>query len=136
MENKTRDSAGEKFVKPAPGLDRWLAAFKNTADGFRYGIREEAAIREELLLMCLGVPAAIWLAPSIPWLLAMISSLLLLIIVEALNTAIEITLDRVSLEMHPKTKAAKDLGSMSVFLALVLVLLVWAGALAMLLISQ
>ena len=121
-------SVPDTFVKPKPGLARWLSAIRNTRDGFIYGLSKEAAIREEFLLLLLGVPLAVWIAPSIHWLLAMVLSLLVLILVETLNTAIEITLDRISIEINPKTKAAKDLGSLAVFITLTIVVLVWLCA--------
>jgi diacylglycerol kinase (ATP) len=116
------------FIKSKAGLSRWLAACRNTSQGLAYGLKNEAAIREELLVLFFAVPLALILVDSPGWRLAMIVSLLVLLAVEALNTAIEITLDKISTELSTATRAAKDLGSMAVFCLLLTTVLIWTTA--------
>jgi diacylglycerol kinase (ATP) len=86
----------------------------------------EDAFRQELLLAAVLVPLALLLSPNGAGLALMIGSLLLVLIVELLNSAIEAVVDRVSLEQHPLAKRAKDIGSAAVLLALLNVGVVWA----------
>lgn len=125
---KKETPEGVHFTKPKAGLSRWLAAFGNTYQGIIYGLKNEAAIREELIFLFVAIPLALFLVDSPGWRLAMIVSILLLLAVEALNTAIEITLDKISTKFSSATKAAKDLGSMAVFCMLLTTVLIWITA--------
>lgn len=118
----------EQFEKPKAGPMRWLNAFKNTSNGFVYALKNEAAIREEFLLLIVAIPLVFFVSDELHWRIAMLASIQLLIVVEVLNTAIELTLDRISLDMNHMTKLAKDLGSLAVFMAITLALVVWVGA--------
>jgi diacylglycerol kinase (ATP) len=89
--------------------------------------RREAAFRQELALAAVLVPAALLLPFSAVERVLLIGSLLLVLIVELLNSAIEATVDRVSLDDHPMAARAKDLGSAAVMLTLALALITWAG---------
>jgi diacylglycerol kinase (ATP) len=89
--------------------------------------RREAAFRQELALAAVLVPAALLLPFSAVERVLLIGSLLLVLIVELLNSAIEATVDRISLDDHPMAARAKDLGSAAVMLTLALVLITWAG---------
>ena len=88
----------------------------------------EAALREELILLCIGIPAGLFLAPSVGWYVAMIGVLLLVLAIELLNTGIEILCDHVTPEFHPTIGVVKDVGSAAVFCGLCFAVLVWAGA--------
>lgn len=112
--------------KSRSGSKRVFSALLYSIAGFRTAWRSEHAFRQELLL---AVPAAlIALLMPIPALqkLALIAVLVLVLVVELINSAIEAVVDRVSFESHPLSKNAKDLGSAAVFLALSLAAATWA----------
>jgi diacylglycerol kinase (ATP) len=116
----------ESAHKSKGGLQRiWRATFYSV-DGFRAALKHEHAFRQELLLCALLLPLALWL-PLLPMERAMlIVSLLIVLIIELLNSAIEAVVDRVSLENHELSKRAKDFGSAAVFLSLTIVVVAWA----------
>jgi diacylglycerol kinase (ATP) len=112
--------------KGKTGLPRvWNALFYSMA-GFRAAFRHEDAFRQEVILACVLVPAAFFLADTAIARALMIGSVLLVLLVELLNSAIEATVDRISLENHQLAKRAKDIGSAAVFVSLVNVIVVWA----------
>lgn len=113
------------FQKPKPGLDRWVAAFRNSRNGFLFACKHEAAFREELIVILLSIPLAFVVAINLIHACVLIGGLIFLLIVEVLNSAIEVTVDRISLEMHILSGAAKDLGSLAVMLAITLNLVLW-----------
>ena len=108
------------------GLMRVIKACGYTRDGLVATFKSEAAFRQELLLAVILLPLACWLAPSRVDLALMIASVLLVLVVELLNSAIECVVDRFGPERHPLSKQAKDAGSAAVFIALVIVGVVWA----------
>lgn len=119
-------------VKPAEsphkgktGFRRVLNAFYYSADGLRAALRHEDAFRQETALAVLLMPAALFMPVSGTGKALMIASVLLVLIVELLNSAVEATVDRVSLENHALAKRAKDMGSAAVMLAMFNVLIVW-----------
>ena len=93
--------------------------------GFRAAIKHEAAFRQELLLAIILVPAAFWLTSNPVHLMAMIGSIILVLIVEILNSAIEAVVDRTGDEPHKLSGRAKDMGSAAVFLAMLNVVVMW-----------
>ena len=106
-------------------MKRIIAAFKNSMAGLLAAFKNEAAFREEAILAFIMIPLAFFLAPDALWLVLMVSSVMLVLIVELLNTGIEAAIDRISEEIHPLSKIAKDVGSAAVFLALLLTGFVW-----------
>ncbi len=94
-------------------------------DGLRFAWRSEEAFRIEVCLSLLLVPLAFGLEPSGVGRALLIGSWVWVIVVELLNTALEKTVDRLSLERHPLSKSIKDLGSAAVGLSLVLALVTW-----------
>ncbi len=110
-------------------MSRLWKAFLNTLYGLGWALRHEQAIREEFAALALALPASLFVAASAGWWLALIGSLLALIIVELLNTAIEKLSDHVTPEHSQAIKIVKDLGSAAVFVALCLTCLVWVAAL-------
>ena len=116
--------------KGRTGLRRLLNAFGYSLDGFRAAYRHEDAFRQETLLAALLIPLALWLPVAAPGKALMIASVLLVLVVELLNSAIEATVDRISLENHDLAKRAKDIGSSAVLVSLVNVLVVWGLLLA------
>lgn len=113
------------FEKPKPGFSRWLGAVKNSYDGLIYALKNEAAVREECIVLLVATPLAFYVAHSALLTLLLILSVVFVLIVEILNSALEATLDRVSLDIHPLVKAAKDLGSLAVNLAILSAIAVW-----------
>jgi len=115
----------ESPYKGKTGLVRLWNAFGYSLAGFRAAYKHEDAFRQEVLLAALLIPAALWLPVSYLGKALMIASVLLVIIVELVNSAIEATVDRISLENHDLAKRAKDIGSSAVLVSLVNVVVVW-----------
>lgn len=111
------------------GLARLIDANRYSMRGLRAAWTHEEGFRTECLLMLLLVPLAIWLARTPVEFLLLVGSCALVMLAEIINSAIEAVVDRVSLDQHPLSGQAKDLGSAAVFICMMLVLLVW-GTLA------
>jgi len=112
--------------KGKTGLARVVNAAGYSWAGLRSAFKHEDAFRQELFLLVPLLPLAIYLGDSGIERALMIGSLLLVLIVELLNSAVEAAVDRVSLERHPLIKRAKDMGSAAVMIALLNVVMVWA----------
>jgi diacylglycerol kinase (ATP) len=110
-------------------MTRLWKAFLNTLNGLGWALRHEQAIREEFAALALGLPVSFFLAAGIGWWLALIGSLLMLIVTELLNTAVEKLSDHVTPEHSQAIKIVKDLGSAAVFFAFLLAFAIWAAAL-------
>ncbi|MBI3527681.1 MAG: diacylglycerol kinase [Betaproteobacteria bacterium] len=111
--------------KGKTGLRRvWNAMFYSIA-GLKAAYRHEDAFRQEVLLAALLIPLALFLPASGLGKALMITSVLLVLIVELLNSAVEATVDRVSLEHHRLAKRAKDIGSAAVMMSLANVAVIW-----------
>jgi diacylglycerol kinase (ATP) len=111
--------------KGKTGLKRVWNALFYSLEGFKAAWRHEDAFRQESMLAFVLIPLAFFLADA-PFARAlMIASVLLVLIVELINSAIEATVDRISLENHQLAKRAKDIGSAAVLIALINVLVVW-----------
>ncbi|MES2636472.1 MAG: diacylglycerol kinase [Pseudomonadota bacterium] len=115
----------ESPFKGRTGLRRLLNAFGYSLDGFKAAYKHEDAFRQEVLLAAIFIPLAFYLEQAVLNRTLMIGSILLLLIVELLNSAIEAVVDRVSIERHELAKRAKDIGSAAVFIALVNVVIIW-----------
>ena len=87
-------------------MERVWRAFFHSLDGLKSAWRDEAAFREEVILSIILIPSAIYLAPNDISLILMIGSVLLVLIVELVNTAVEAAIDRIGLEIHPLSKKA------------------------------
>jgi diacylglycerol kinase (ATP) len=107
------------------GLKRILRAFASSAKGLVGAFREEAAFRQELLFACVTLPLGIWLGHTGVERALLAAPVLLVLIVELLNSAIEATVDRIGLERHVLAGLAKDIGSAAVLLSFILVAVVW-----------
>lgn len=117
---------GESPFKGKTGLVRLWNAFHYSLAGLRAAYRHEDAFRQEVLLAALLIPLALLIPVSGIARALMIASVLLVLIVELLNSAIEAAVDRISLENHLLAKRAKDIGSAAVFISLLNVAVVWA----------
>ena len=111
--------------KGETGIRRIISAARNSLAGLAAALRHEDAFRQELILAAILIPLGFFLGVNGVERALLVGSVLLVLIVELLNTAIEATVDRVSLEVHPLAKRAKDLGSAAVMLSLVLAASVW-----------
>ncbi len=107
------------------GLTRAWHAAKNSWCGIVYAFKEESAFRQELTLMILLMPIAIFLPISHFEKAILVSSLILVLVVELLNSSVEAAIDRISFEHHDLSKRAKDFGSAAVMLALLISALLW-----------
>lgn len=115
----------ESPFKGKTGLTRVWNAFRYSIDGLRAAYQCEDAFRQEVWLAAVLLPLALLLPVSGLARAMMIGSVLLVLVAELLNSAIEATVDRVGLERHRLAKRAKDIGSAAVLVALLNVALVW-----------
>ena len=115
--------------KSKSGFKRIFSAIFNSLDGLRTAWRIEHAFRQELGVAIPGVVVALLLPVSTLERVALIAVLILMLITELVNSAIEAVVDRISLDHHELSKNAKDLGSAAVMLAVILAVLTWAAIL-------
>ena len=107
-------------------IRRLIRAFRYSFSGLRDAFVGEAAFRQEVLLVLILLPVAVWMGEDNVERALMIGSLLVVLIVELVNTAIETAIDRIGMEVNDLSRRAKDLGSAAVFLSLILAGVVWA----------
>lgn len=115
--------------KRRTGIDRVMHAAEYSIDGLRSAYRSESAFRQEFWLAVALVPLAFWLGRGWVEVALLAGSVILVLIVELLNSAIEAAIDRISFELHDLSKRAKDIGSAAVFLSLLLCAGIWCAAL-------
>ncbi|MFN0304774.1 MAG: diacylglycerol kinase [Burkholderiales bacterium] len=115
----------ESPFKGKTGLIRIWNALHYSIAGLRAAYRHEDAFRQEVWLAMVLIPVALYLGPNGLARAAMIGSVLLVLMVELLNSAIEAAVDRISLDRHQLAKRAKDIGSAAVLIALIDVAVVW-----------
>lgn len=111
--------------KSKSGLGRILPAAGYAWEGLKAAYRNEHAFRQEVVVVAIGTVIALMLSVSGFQKLLLIGSMLFVLIVELFNSAIEAIVDRVSLERHPLSKAAKDMGSAAVMLAVMFSTAAW-----------
>lgn len=107
------------------GLTRAWHAAKNSWCGMVYAYKEESAFRQELTLLAVLTPIALWIPVSPIEKCALITSLVFVLVVELLNSSVEAAIDRISFDHHDLSKRAKDFGSAAVMLTLVIAALLW-----------
>ncbi|GIT84621.1 diacylglycerol kinase [Acinetobacter seohaensis] len=115
--------------KGTSGLQRILNATSYSLAGFKAAFQNEAAFRQIILINSLLIPLSFFMPVSRVEQVIMIVVCLLAIIVELINSAIEAVVDRVSIEQHPLSKNAKDMGSAAQFVALAIIALTWGACL-------
>ncbi len=119
----------QRIPKPRTGAQRIWNAFFYSVDGLRHGIVHEAAFRQEMLLSCILIPAAL-LVPVSPLLkLLLIADNMAVLITELLNSAVESLADRICPQFDSFAKQAKDMGSAAVLLSLINLGIGWGFAL-------
>lgn len=122
----TEPAIEESPFKGQTGLRRIWKAFSYSLSGLRAAYRNEDAFRQESLLATLLIPLALFMSvPGIGKAL-MIGSVLVVLVVELLNSAVEAAIDRISLDRHRLSKRAKDIGSAAVLIALINVVTTWS----------
>lgn len=115
--------------KGRTGLERIVRATGYSIEGLQAAYRGESAFRQEFWLAAVMLPASFWLGRSWIEVALLGGSVMLVLIVELLNSGIEAAIDRVSFEMHDLSKRAKDLASAAVLLSLMLCGGIWLAAL-------
>ncbi|NMM37315.1 MAG: diacylglycerol kinase [Glaciimonas sp.] len=115
----------ESPYKGKTGVKRLLNAFTYSCAGLQEAYRNEDAFRQEMLLAIVLIPLAFFLEHDMFGRALMIACVLLLLIVELINSAIEATVDRISLDDHRLAKRAKDIGSAAVLISLLNLFIVW-----------
>jgi diacylglycerol kinase (ATP) len=116
---------GESPYKGKTGLRRLINATGYSLSGFAAAWRAEDAFRQEVALAVVMIPLGLWLGKTGVERALLVGSVLLVLLVELLNSAVEATVDRVSLDDHNLAKRAKDIGSAAVMLSLVNVGVIW-----------
>lgn len=107
------------------GLVRIFNAYKYSMKGFKAGLENEAAIRQEFVLATILTIASVFVLDGVSQLILLIAMPWLTVVAELLNSGIEAVVDRIGTEYHELSGRAKDLGSAAVFVMLVLTLLTW-----------
>lgn len=115
--------------KGRTGLDRLWHATGYSLAGLTAAYRTESAFRQEFWLAVVLLPASFWVGRSWVEVALLAGSVLLVMIVELLNSGVEAAIDRVSFDLHELSRYAKDLGSAAVFLSVLLCAAVWLAAL-------
>lgn len=131
MDGRSRAEAGaaapaESPFKGKTGVARIVQALFNSLAGLGDAWRHESAFRQEILLAAVLIPIACFVPMPGTERALLIGSVLVVLIVELLNSSVEAAIDRISLDRHSLSKRAKDLGSASVLVALALLAVVWA----------
>ena len=121
---------GRKLLRSITDVGRIVRAASYSLSGLRAAIDREAAFRQEVVLFLVLAPLGAWLGRTGVERALLLGSLVLVLIVELLNSAIESAVDRVGTARHELAGRAKDMGSAAVFLSLVLVIAVWGLVLA------
>ena len=116
--------------KSKGGFARLTNALKYSVQGLQAAFKEEAAFRQELLLIIIALPLTLWISRSLLEAVLLMGSLIIVLIVELLNSSLEALADAISVEHHPLLGRAKDLGSAAVLLSLGLAGMVWIGVIA------
>jgi diacylglycerol kinase (ATP) len=124
IERPPHDTPESPF-KGKTGLMRVVNALRYSLEGLRAAFKHEDAFRQECILAAILIPLALFMPTTALGKALLIGSVLLVLIVELINSAIEATVDRVSLERHQLAKRAKDIGSAAVLFALINLAVVW-----------
>jgi diacylglycerol kinase (ATP) len=111
--------------KNAKGIKRLVNAYRFSIAGFKATWEHEEAFRQEIVLIIVGIPAALFLSVDSVERVLLISSLLMIVLAELFNSAIEAVVDRIGTEHHELSGRAKDIGSAAVMLAMMMATITW-----------
>jgi len=114
---------------PHTGAKRILKAFTYSYDGFKATFKSEAAFRQDLAVFIIGTIVALFLPVGVLEKGLLVSSLVLILLMELANTAIEMVIDRISGDYHELSKRAKDIGSLLVLLSFINAGIIWLAVL-------
>lgn len=114
-----------KYIKQK-GIKRLLNAGGYAIEGLVDAFKTEEAFKQELLLAAILIPVSFWIETTAVGHALLVASVLFVLLMELLNTAIETGIERISDDIHPLSKRAKDLGSAAVFVSLINLIAVWA----------
>ena len=109
----------------AIGLKRMINAYHFSIAGLKAAWKHEAAFRQEIILLIIAIPCALWLGESGVEILLLIGCIVLILLVELLNSAIEAVVDRIGLEQHELSGRAKDIASAAVTLSIIWAMITW-----------
>ena len=133
LSGKHRAAESEKELTAVPakkrGFARLRAATVYSVEGLRACFASEEAFRLEIMLAVVLTPLAFWLGDSPAERGLLLVAIVLVLLVELLNSAIEAVVDRIGLEYHALSKKAKDIGSAAVFISLVSFFVLWVAVL-------
>lgn len=114
-------------MKPGEtGIRRIISASKYSALGLKFAWKNEAAFRQEVLLVIVMAPLAFWVGETAVERAVLLFSLGMVLVVELLNTAVEAVVDRIGPERHELAGSAKDTGSAAVLVSIIIMIVVWA----------
>tara|TARA_B110000259_G_scaffold56819_1_gene67082 strand:+ start:809 stop:1177 length:369 start_codon:yes stop_codon:yes gene_type:complete len=111
--------------KNIKSFDRLSTALNNSFEGLKATFKNEEAFRREIFLALILIPVAFYTGDTTVEKILLVSSLILLIVIELINTGIEVIIDRVSLDKNELSKLAKDIGSAAVLIAFLNCFIVW-----------
>jgi diacylglycerol kinase (ATP) len=115
------------FKEKKRGIRRIYFAFINSLSGLKFGW-SESAFKQETLIFVIALPTSFWIGRNWVEIVILNGSIVFVLTVELLNTAIEVTHDRISTNWNKSTKVAKDLGSAAVFISFLFCIVVWITA--------
>ena len=107
------------------GLKRMINACYFSIAGLKAAWKNEAAFRQEIVLLIIAIPCALWVGENVVEILLLIGCIALILLVELLNSAIEAVVDRIGLEQHELSGRAKDIGSAAVMLSIIWAVITW-----------
>jgi diacylglycerol kinase (ATP) len=130
MSGESRHDEHAADAPPSIGPARIVQAFRYSLAGLAATWRTEGAFRQEVLIAAVLIPLSAFLKVTLLEHALLVGSVLMVLIVELLNSSMEAAIDRISLDRHPLSKKAKDTGSAAVLMAVVLAMIVWGAILA------
>ena len=107
------------------GIKRLINAVGFSLQGFKAAYKHEEAFRQEVFVLVLAIPLGVWLGDTAVETILLIGSVLIVLVVELLNSALEATVDRFGGEYHELSGRAKDMGSAAVLVAVVIAAMTW-----------
>lgn len=116
-------------MEKTTGLTHLIKSTGYSLQGLKSAFKNEAAFRHECFAAAILIPLACWLGQTKIEIILMVGSVLLVMAVELLNSAIEAVVDRIGTERHELSGRAKDQGSAAVFMAICIAVLIWGGIL-------
>ena len=129
MNHESKHDAQAPDAPPSIGFARVVKAWGYSIDGLAGAWDTEGAFRQEVIIAAILIPIACLIPVPLLHRALLVASVLMVLVVELLNSAMEAAIDRISLDRHPLSKKAKDTGSAAVLVAIVIAMLVWGAVL-------